>query len=206
MARNDFIPGPDADFKTWYQQFRLATHDLAATLGVTAGELTELDADGAAFDAKFSAAATAEAAAKAATSEKKAARTNAESNLRLLLRRMKASRAYDPGMGARLGVLMSSTRTKYDELKPEFSAQAMPSGAVEIAWVKGPADGINIYSQREGDTGWVLLGLDTQSPFTDARPLLRAGQPEARKYRAIYVVADAAVGQYSDDLTCIARD
>jgi hypothetical protein len=35
----------------------------------------------------------------------------------------------------------------------------------------------------------------------DTRPLLVAGKPELRQYRAIYVVGDEEVSQFSDDLT-----
>jgi hypothetical protein len=60
---------------------------------------------------------------------------------------------------------------------------------------------VNIYSQHDGDTDYKLLSLGIHSPFVDNRPLLVAGKPELRQYRAIYVVADQEVSQFSDDIT-----
>ena len=60
---------------------------------------------------------------------------------------------------------------------------------------------MNIYSQRDGDTDFKLLSRDTHSPYVDNRPMLVAGKPELRQYRAIFVVADQEVSQFSDDLT-----
>lgn len=60
---------------------------------------------------------------------------------------------------------------------------------------------MNIYSQRDGDTDFKLLGRDSHPPFVDTRPLLVAGKPELRQYRAIFVVGDQEVSQFSDNLT-----
>jgi hypothetical protein len=60
---------------------------------------------------------------------------------------------------------------------------------------------VNIYSRRDGDTDFKLLSRDTHSPYVDNRPMLVAGKPELRQYRAIYVVADQEVSQFNDDRT-----
>jgi hypothetical protein len=60
---------------------------------------------------------------------------------------------------------------------------------------------VNIYSQRDGDTDFKLLSRDTHSPYMDNRPLLVAGKPELRQYKAIFIVDDQEVSQFSDDIT-----
>jgi hypothetical protein len=43
------------------------------------------------------------------------------------------------------------------------------------------------------------LRCDTASPYVDNRPLLVAGKPETREYRAIYILHDAEIGNPSDE-------
>ena len=50
-----------------------------------------------------------------------------------------------------------------------------------------------------GETLPVFLARGTASPYVDNRPLLVAGKPEVREYRALYVVADAEIGNPSDE-------
>jgi hypothetical protein len=40
---------------------------------------------------------------------------------------------------------------------------------------------------------------DTASPYVNNRPLLVAGKPEVREYRATYVLGDAEIGNPSDE-------
>jgi hypothetical protein len=42
---------------------------------------------------------------------------------------------------------------------------------------------------------------DTVPPCVDNRPMLVAGKPELREYKAVFVVADKEVSQFSDELT-----
>ena len=59
-------------------------------------------------------------------------------------------------------------------------------------------------SQRDGDAGFVFLARDTATPYVDNRSCLVPGKPETRKYKAIFVIDDAEVGQFSDEVvvTC----
>lgn len=61
-----------------------------------------------------------------------------------------------------------------------------------------------MYCQREGNSGWQLLGRATVSPFVDNRPLLNGDKPELRRYTAVYRLKDKEVGKFSQDLvvTC----
>jgi len=67
--------------------------------------------------------------------------------------------------------------------------------------VKGEFDGVNVYGEREGESGFVLLGRDAQSPYEDKRPLLQEGRPEIRRYQLRYVKNDVEVGQMSDTIS-----
>ena len=74
-------------------------------------------------------------------------------------------------------------------------------GWVELSYVKGEFDGVNVYGEREGESGFVLLGRDAQSPYEDKRPLLQEGRPEIRRYQLRYVKNDVEVGQMSDTIS-----
>ena len=46
-------------------------------------------------------------------------------------------------------------------------------------------DGMNSYSQRDGDTDSKLLSRNTHLPRMDSRPMLAPSKPEPRHYKAI---------------------
>jgi len=46
-----------------------------------------------------------------------------------------------------------------------------------------------------------LLARDTSPTYVDNRPLLVAGKPELREYKAVFVVGDIEVSQFSDEIT-----
>ena len=57
----------------------------------------------------------------------------------------------------------------------------------------------------------LLIARDTQPPYVDNRlpsiasaaegPMLVAGKPELREYKAVFVVGDVEVSQFSDEIT-----
>ena len=81
---------------------------------------------------------------------------------------------------------------------------------VELAFDKSISDGVNIYAKRDGDADFVFLACragvrrrrarDTASPYVDNRPLLAVGKPELREYKAVYVLSDAEIGLFSDEV------
>ena len=84
-------------------------------------------------------------------------------------------------------------------------------GAVGIDFNLANSEGVNIYSRRDGDTEFKLLACDTElaapasdeggPPYVDNRPMLVAGIPELREHKAVFVVADKEVSQFSDKIT-----
>jgi hypothetical protein len=85
-----------------------------------------------------------------------------------------------------------------DEIKPTGKAKALAGAEVLITFLKAGHDGVDIESQRAGETEWTHIAFDGFSPYTDTRPLLVAGQPEERRYRLRYRDNDVPVGDYSD--------
>jgi len=70
----------------------------------------------------------------------------------------------------------------------------------ELEFKLANRQGVNIYSRRDGDTDFKFLARDTVPPYLDNRPMLVAGKPELRDYKAVYVVSDAEIGLFSDEV------
>jgi hypothetical protein len=166
--------------------------------------LTALDEDNTELRAKINAATSASAAAQQANSDKRTTRRTVEQNSRALARRLKEHKNYTPALGEQLRIEGPEDTTDMSTARPRLNATARPHGLVELSFNKLKSEGVNIYSQREGDAAFVFLARDTSSPYVDNRPCLVAGKPELRKYKAIFVIEDAEVGQFSDEVavTC----
>lgn len=205
MAKSDFLPPRDTDFRDWLAQLSTNLPASKAALNVADADLAALAVDAAEFQARLDALNAASAAYDAAAQAKKASRAGIEGRVRPLVRRLKAAAGYTDALGAALRVIGVEDTTDLSAAKPALAAMPQPRGAVELTFAKHKTDGINLYSQRDGEAGYTFLARDTASPYVDNRPLLVAGKPETRKYKAVYVVGDDEVGQFSDEVTAVAQ-
>lgn len=200
MAKSTFIPQSDHDFLIWMEHF---IANLTPDLG-TAADLAALKAAFEVFSSKITQSTAAAASAKQATAEKNDSRDNSESLIRAMAKQIKARNDYTEGLGAQLGIIGPEHLFDLTTAHPDLTGIDQTSGRVIIYFTKANSDGVNIYSQRENDTDWVLLIRATTSPYIDNRPLLQIGKPELRRYTAVYMLKDQEIGQFSDDLviTC----
>lgn len=121
-----------------------------------------------------------------------------------LVQRIKNAPGYNPAIGADLGILPAAARTvAVDDSKPAFTALALPGSQVRLDWVKGKLDGVRIESRRGGESEWTRLDDDRFSPYTDIRLPLAPGQSETRSYRLRYLKKDEPVGSFSDVATVL---
>lgn len=196
MAKSTFIPQSDHDFLIWMEHFIAnLTPDLS-----TAADLAALKAAFEVFSSKITQSTAAAASAKQATAEKNDSRDNSESLIRAMAKQIKARNDYTDGLGAQLGIVGPEHLFDLTTAHPDLTGIDQTSGRVIIYFTKANSDGVNIYSQRENDTDWVLLIRATTSPYIDNRPLLQIGKPELRRYTAVYMLKDQEIGQFSDDL------
>ncbi len=117
--------------------------------------------------------------------------------VRAIIQRIKSHPNYTEAMGQDMGIVAPSSAPTGTP-KPTATADAQPDSHILIKWVKGAFDGVQIESQRAGETTWTLIGMDTSSPYLDSRAPLIAGQPEVRRYRLRYFQSDVPTGDYSD--------
>ena len=195
MPRRDYIPYQDDQFLTWHDAFKAAATPIAATVSLSATDLAAIAADNAAIHAKVAAAMTATGTAQSATADKVATRKTVEANTRNLANRVKLHKNYTATIGEQLGIEGAVDATDLSTANPQLKVKSQPNAVAELTFVKSKADGVNIYSQREGDTDWKFLARDTFSPYVDNRPLLVAGKPEVRRYKARLLVNDQEIGE-----------
>lgn len=200
MAKSDFVPPQDPAFIAWHDNLLSQLDSRFADLGLSTEDLTTLRNDNTLLHAKIAAANAAAAVAKHATAEKNEMRHAVENHCRAIAKRIKAHPAYNSAAGALFGIEGAESNHDVRAAKPNLSGADHTAGQVELDFSKLKSEGINLYSQREGDSDWVLLARITSAPYIDNRPLLQPGKPELRRYTAVYVVKDQEVGAFSDEV------
>ena len=86
-----------------------------------------------------------------------------------------------------------------------FCASNHVSGRIELRFNKSSGADLNIYCQRDGESERVLLGQAVSGRFVDDSPLMKAGEPEARRYRAVCVFNGVETGEISDEIVITCR-
>ena len=200
MSKQDYIPGPDANFLNWMQNFKTQVAATAATFGLTAAEATAVDTDFTAVQTRVNTLNTKKAEQAAAAADKQAARGTAESHVRALANRIKAHPSFTNALGLQLGIIGPEDSTDLTTSKPTLQLSSIISSSVTINFNKSISSGIRLESKRAAETAFTFLAIDTASPYTDTRPNASPG-PETRQYRAQYLVNDDVIGLLSDVLT-----
>ena len=67
---------------------------------------------------------------------------------------------------------------------------------MRLDFTKFNHQGVHIGSRRNNGA-WELLGIDTEKPYVDDRPLLAANTPEIREYRLRFWDKGQANGDWS---------
>src|SRR5712692_9021414 len=207
MPKSDFIPRTDSDFLVWHDQFKTAVLAQAATFGLLAADTTPITNDTTAVHAKVTSRNSTSSIATPCISDKNTSRANANKHARALAARIKAHPAYTVALGSLLGIEGPQDTTDLTTSKPTLTGIDQTGGVVELDFDKSISDGVNMnpesfrgYAKRDGDADFVFLARDTASPYIDNRPLLVATKPELREYKAVYVLSDAEIGLFSDEV------
>lgn len=219
----DYIPSPDLDFGTWLNTFANQASSLAIKYSIPAGMITQVKSDALMWGFIMSNSDTVTKFGTSFTSFKRNQRDGAlggavvpfpiapifagipttvangiERRARNLAGLFKANKSiYNDTDGKAMGIMGEDppqTTTDMDAMQPVIQV-LMSGGKVVVKWKKGKADSINIYVDR-GDGQYIYLANDAQPDYTD-NAALPAGAT-AWTYRAIYVVKDTEVGQFSE--------
>ncbi len=221
MKKKPYLPKREADRVIWLNNFSSKIADLAATLGITAAEVAVIAAMALFYSYIINLIALSKAYTQDLTKFKNTlsiaptgtplgplpvltppaappvTQAGIFTYISAIVARIKASANYTDGIGEDLKIIGNESEFDAANYKPQLKGKAMP-GMVNLSFVKDTTDGMNIYARLQGQTTWVFLGLDTESPYMDTRPLAAAGTPENREYRCRAVISDVEIGQYSD--------
>jgi hypothetical protein len=199
MAKQDCIPKKDADFLTQLKYLRDKAPGQQAVLNISPADIATLTADATLFEGKLTAFNDADAVYSQTSADKQNTRAAVEGRLRAIIRRFKSATGYNDAIGQLLKIIGSDDTTDLTTAKPDLTATPQAHG-IELGFTRSKSDGVNIYSKRDGDADFVFLAHDTSAPYVDNRALLAAGKPEVRRYKAIYVLNDDEIGNYSDEV------
>ena len=126
---------------------------------------------------------------------------------RALVKRVKACPGYTVAIGEILGIERAQSQTaavmSADGPAPILRGKALDTGGAEIKSNKGDAEAVDIYCKREGDADYVFLMRVLHFPYIDNRPLLVAGKPEKREYKAKFIRQNQPYGNMSASITVI---
>lgn len=111
---------------------------------------------------------------------------------------IKESDTYTDAIGQDLGIIGAEDTATHASPTIKINVDAGDAcQCVKIGFVKHGHMGVHIESRRNGGA-WEFLGIDTESPYQDERPLLVAGTPEIREYRARFWDKGTANGEWTD--------
>jgi hypothetical protein len=202
MAKQYFIPKQQAPYVQWHDTLKGGVS--ATTPGATAADATMLTADNATLHAKLTAATLAERASIAAHADLNNTIAATKTNARLLAGRIKKSTTYTEVVGQQLNIIGAEDSTDMTQESPTLFANVKAAGVVELDFNKKDAEGVHIYGLRDGETVFSYLASETHAAYVDNRPLLAAGKPETRQYKAVFFIGKSEIGLPSAVVVAIA--
>ena len=224
MPKTRYIPSADAEKVAWLANFsaKVNTHGLA--LGLTPAEILSVSADNqfvqyiwtllngsrtrmqeitaykkALFDGPLVPSLPSVPSGFSLGSPPALVAPDVFGRIGLMVSRIKAHAAYTVALGEDLGIEGSIETFDPESLKPIISTRMVGGGQCEVIWTKGKASAIEIEVDR--GTGFAFLAIDTVPHYLDTH-VLPPGTSALWKYRAIYRIADARVGAWSDVVIC----
>ncbi|MFA6545519.1 MAG: hypothetical protein WCS99_13960 [Limisphaerales bacterium] len=193
----DYIPSADDAKIIWLTNLRDTIDAYSATLGITAGRVTQIKAWCNDLIDEINATNTAKQAWLAAAATKATQETTSLAGLRGEIAQWKPNPDMTPAIEAALKIVGNGGGFDPNTFKAEITGEVF-SGYVRIKFKKGRSGGINLYSRLQGQTAWKFVSRDTNSPYDDHTPLAVPGTPEVREYQVFGVLNDQQIGQPSD--------
>ncbi len=221
MAKSYFLPADELGKLKWLDNFAAKLPAYAATVGVTAAEVTQTTAD----DAYFAFVVGAHNQHTKTTRDWTAYKTALRSGTTLgampttpalgvppaavpagiftrassLAARIKKHPAYTESIGHDLGIIGAEQSVDVTTMKPVLNL-TLQAGHPNLGWTKSGMDGVEIWVDR-GTGTFAFLTIDTVPDYLDTAALPAAGASAVWKYKAIYRLNDEQVGQWSDVAT-----
>lgn len=113
-----------------------------------------------------------------------------------LVIRIKANANYTDNIGSDLGVITPSETIDITTLQPNINIK-LDVGRPHLKWVKGQADAIDLFVDRNDGAGFTIIGRLMRNEYLDVYTMPVGKIYDEWSYKGIYVIADTQVGLYS---------
>ena len=201
--KQPYMPRSQMPYIRWHDNLKNTV--TATTPGVKTGDITAMAADNADMHTKQAAILPAEDTSKAAHDALNTSIARSRKQVSQMVTNIQNDPAYTVEAGKLLGIEGAEDTTDMTQQQPLLVATAKSNGVVELGFNKMLAEGVHIRCQRDGDADYGFLASETHSPYVDNRPLLVAGKPETRRYKAVFFINKVEVGNPSDAVTATAQ-
>lgn len=116
-----------------------------------------------------------------------------------MVNRVKAHQFYTAAIGQNLGIEAPEAPAMVtSDAKPTLKT-TLTGDKVIVQWQKGNFSSVLL--EKDSGSGFAVLDKDFVPDYLDNAPLPPAGQTAIWKYRAIYLLKDEKVGQWSDEVS-----
>ena len=179
----DYIPGADAEFNTWINNFLTYANANLEALGLSASQLEAIAANQSNWQTAYANHITARSAAESALQTKEMTRKTHETSVRTLVRQLQANPNMTDAQRAALGITLRqamktsvgvptsqplATIDASDRLRHiiNFVDQDTPTRRAKPSGVMGCEIWVKVGSLPADPSELQFLGLDTQAPYT----------------------------------------
>lgn len=120
-----------------------------------------------------------------------------EKKFRAFVRRIKENAAYTTGDGLNLMIVAPEpSAPDIDNAVPELTITVLQDKAVSVVWNKSIFTALELQWRKTGDEAWQMADKSTERTIPFAPPVLE-GAPQKFDFRAIYLLKNERVGQWS---------
>jgi hypothetical protein len=121
-----------------------------------------------------------------------------EQQCRAFARLMKSQSGYDRADGLDLMIEKAQgAAINLNEAQPELKLEATLSNVVLVGWKKAGFDSLELQYRKAGTEMWQLADKSTEKEIEFPVPLATPGVPEKFEFRAVYIIKNQRVGQWS---------
>lgn len=115
-----------------------------------------------------------------------------------IVARIKNHPQYTTAIGNDLGIIGSEQLVDFNSLKPSLKCN-LEVGRPHLKWTKQGTDSIHLYADYKDGAGMHFITNTTRNEFLDTVALPTGGSA-IWEYKAIYVIDDTEIGEFSDIL------
>jgi hypothetical protein len=222
MSKTSYLPAPDGDRVIWMNNFTAKIGTYAASVGITAAEVTAVQKDAAMYQYIVNLQEVYKQTLQNVINYKRLLKkANAQQHLSAVLpalpalatapapvpegvfdrisnlvKRIKASVNYTDSMGSDLGIISPVVSIDPSSMQPDLQVKT-DAGRPHVKWVRGEADALDLYADRNDGSGFVYLGRFMRNEYIDTTNLASNKVLDEWRYKGIFVIADIQVGLYS---------